>query len=230
MKQISLATGGFDPIHPGHIAYLRDAKKLSGYLIVGLNSDMWLTRKKGRPFMSEEMRKTVLESIKYVDEVIYFDDSDGSARDAILRVREMYPGKRICFCNGGDRNKDNIPEMDIEDNKVKFVFGCGGDYKTASSSELMHIVKKPWGHYEVLLEGPGWKVKHIVVKEGHRTSLQYHQYRGERMVFLQTGDSWYTPPMSHHRLLPGEYVEVQLGTCDEDDIVRIEDDYRRERR
>ena len=78
-----LVTGGFDPIHGGHIDYFQDAKLLSHYLIVGVNSDEWLRRKKGRNFMSWESRKRIIDQMNIVDYVIDFDDSDGSANDAI---------------------------------------------------------------------------------------------------------------------------------------------------
>ena len=79
MKTIVLVTGGFDPIHSGHINYIKEAKKLGDILVVGVNSDDWLTRKKGRPFMPLSERAEILRNIVGVDFVIDFDDSDGSA-------------------------------------------------------------------------------------------------------------------------------------------------------
>ena len=135
--RIVIVTGGFDPMHSGHVTYLRDARTLGGMLIVGLNSDEWLTRKKGKPFMPEFERRAVLLGCRYVDSVISFDDSDDSARDAIRKVKEQYSSAEIIFANGGDRTKDNIPEMDIKDPRVSFVFGIGGINKTNSSSWLL---------------------------------------------------------------------------------------------
>lgn len=130
-----IVTGGFDPIHSGHIAYLKAAKQLGDNLIIGLNSDAWLCRKKGRPFMPWEERNAVLKEIKCVDLVLSFDDSDDSAKSLINYMLENSRDD-IIFANGGDRTADNIPEMEIENPRLNFVFGVGGD-KTASSSDFL---------------------------------------------------------------------------------------------
>ena len=135
--RIVIVTGGFDPMHSGHITHLREARALGGLLMVGLNSDEWLTRKKGKPFMNYHERWAVLLGCRYVDGVISFDDSDDSARDAIRKVMQLYSSAEIIFANGWDRTKDNIPEMDITDPRVSFVFGIGGINKTNSSSWLL---------------------------------------------------------------------------------------------
>jgi D-beta-D-heptose 7-phosphate kinase/D-beta-D-heptose 1-phosphate adenosyltransferase len=83
--RIVLVTGGFDPLHSGHIAYFKEAKKLGSKLVVGLNSDEWLTRKKGRPFLTIDERRTIVEALELVDSVITFDDSNGSANLAIYK-------------------------------------------------------------------------------------------------------------------------------------------------
>ncbi len=137
-EKIVLITGGFDPIHRGHIEYIKAAASLGDMLIVGLNSDEWLSRKKGKPFMGWSDRQSVVENIRQVEMVISFDDSDGSAKDAIRRVREMYPICQIVFANGGDRNSANIPEMDVGDARITFVFGVGGDDKKNSSSWILN--------------------------------------------------------------------------------------------
>jgi len=135
--KIVLVTGGFDPIHSGHIAYFEEAKKLGDLLIVGVNSDAWLERKKGRAFMPWSERATIVDNLKMVDFVYEFYDDDGSSIDAIKRVREAYPDAKIIFANGGDRTKDNIPEMAFEDANVEFVFGIGGEDKRNSSSWIL---------------------------------------------------------------------------------------------
>ena len=91
MKKIVLVTGGFDPIHSGHIEYFKEAKQLGDILVVGVNSDAWLTRKKGAPFMPLLERTNIVRNLKMVDFVIDFDDSDGSAKHAIQMVRQSYP-------------------------------------------------------------------------------------------------------------------------------------------
>ena len=113
MKRIVLITGGFDPLHSGHIAYIKSARELGDSLIVGVNSDEWLRRKKGQEFMPWEERATIISALHYIDRVINFDDSDNSAKDAIRKVRAIHPHAQIIFANGGDRTKENIPEMDL---------------------------------------------------------------------------------------------------------------------
>jgi len=136
-EKVVIATGGFDPVHSGHILYLQAAKRLGDILVVGVNSDDWLIRKKGKAFMPFEERATIVSSINGVDHVIDFDDTDGSAKDAIRRVRLHFPDAQIIFANGGDRSKTNIPEMDIVDDDIIFLFGVGGDNKKNSSSWIL---------------------------------------------------------------------------------------------
>ena len=133
--KIAVVSGGFDPIHSGHIAYISEAKENADYLIVALNSDHWLSQKKGKPFMEFSERKQILESIKYVDEVIDFDDTDGSCINALEKIKATYLDASIFFCNGGDRSEDNIPEKNVEG--IKFIFGVGGTNKKNSSSWLL---------------------------------------------------------------------------------------------
>lgn len=185
--KIALVTGGFDPLHSGHIKYFEEAKKLGDQLIIGLNSDDWLTRKKGRPFMKWEDRLAVVRNIRGVNWTVQFDDSDGTAKDAIRKVRLNYPNDTIIFANGGDRTKDNIPEMDIRDDNLEFVFGIGGENKMNSSSWILEDWKapktdRPWGYYRVLHEVPGMKVKELTVEPGKSLSMQRHQYRAEYWI------------------------------------------------
>ena len=137
MSDIVLVTGGFDPLHSGHIAYFKAARTLGDKLIVGLNSDNWLTRKKGKPFMSWDERAAIIAELKSVDNVIVFDDVDNTAIDAIRLAMKYYPDDHIVFANGGDRGKDNIPEMQFESDRVSFAFGVGGDDKKNSSSWIL---------------------------------------------------------------------------------------------
>ena len=184
MKTIVLITGGFDPIHSGHIAYLTAAKELGDILIVGVNTDTWLTRKKGAAFMPLSERTAILRNIVGVDFVIDFDDTDGSAKHAIWMVRQSYPQDHIIFANGGDRTQENIPEMDAADENVSFVFGVGGENKKNSSSWILQEWKAPkterqWGYYRVLHDVPGVKVKELTVDPGKSLSMQRHQMRAE---------------------------------------------------
>ena len=194
--KIVIVTGGFDPIHSGHISYLNHAEHLGDHLVVGLNSDAWLTRKKGRPFMPWRERMIVLDNLHMVDEVIEFDDSDGSSCDAIRKVREKYPNDEIIFANGGDRTKDNIPEMVFDD--VEFVFGVGGDNKANSSSWILEEWKKPrtdrtWGYYRVLHEvAPHVKLKELTVNPHSCLSMQQHEKRAEFWFVAQGTAHVYT--------------------------------------
>jgi cytidyltransferase-like protein len=140
-SKVVLVTGGFDPIHSGHLKYIEQAKKLGDYLVVGVNSDAWLIRKKGSRFMPLSERQQILSAIRWVDLTIHFVDDDNSAKDAIARVRQMFPANKIVFANGGDRNKTNIPEMSIEDDNIEFVFGVGGEDKANSSSWILNEFK-----------------------------------------------------------------------------------------
>lgn len=185
--KIVLVTGGFDPLHSGHVAYFNAAKKLGDKLIVGVNSDAWLGRKKGRCFMPITERINIVENIKSVDSVILFNDDDGSAKEAIRNVRQLYPEATILFANGGDRTVANIPEMDSGVDNVEFAFGVGGEDKKNSSSWILEEWKAPktprsWGYYRVLHDVPGLKVKELVVDPGCNLSMQKHFKRAEYWI------------------------------------------------
>ena len=193
MKHIVLVTGGFDPLHSGHIAYFKEAKKLGSKLIVGVNSDDWLVRKKGRPFMPGEERIAIIEALEVVDQVITFDDSDGSATDAIRKVRTMFPNTEIVFANGGDRTPDNIPELfDDDTGELTFAYGVGGENKQNSSSWILDEWKtqkteRDWGYWRVLDDKPakGYKVKELVIYPGKSLSDQRHFKRSEQWMVLE---------------------------------------------
>lgn len=183
---VVLCTGGFDPVHSGHIQYFKNAAAHGDQLVIGLNSDAWLQRKKGREFMPWHERAAIIRELKGVVAVIDFDDSDGTACDAIRRVRAMFPNSRILFANGGDRTRDNIPEMSVDDPRVEFLFGVGGQDKANSSSWILKAwqepiaTTRPWGYYTVMSEvSPNVKVKKLHVNPGQSLSMQRHQHRSE---------------------------------------------------
>ena len=190
-KQIVLVTGGFDPLHSGHIAYFNEAKKLGNYLIVGVNSDAWLTRKKGRPFMTWHERAEIIKNLSMVNEVIEFDDSNGSANDAIYKVLRRNPDTKIIFANGGDRTPDNIPEYIYKNTPwVHFEFGVGGEDKKNSSSWILDEWKtqktdRQWGYWRVLDDKGTIKTKELVIKPGCSLSNQRHFKRSEHWYVLQ---------------------------------------------
>jgi len=193
MKTIVLVTGGFDPLHSGHIAYFRAAKQLGDTLVVGVNSDAWLIRKKGRAFMPWDERMTIVKNIKDVDFVLEFNDDDGSAKSAIKLARQTWPDHKIVFANGGDRTDANIPEMEFEDANLEFAFGVGGFNKANSSSWILQEWKAPktqrqWGYYRVLHEVPGMKVKELTVNPGCSLSMQRHNLRAEYWI-VSEGDA-----------------------------------------
>lgn len=248
--KIVLVTGGFDPLHSGHIAYFKEAKQLGDILIVGLNSDEWLERKKGRSFMPWNERLCIINNLSMVDEVYTFDDEDNSAKHFIQQVRAHYPTAKLIFANGGDRTAENIPEMSYDDPNLEFVFGVGGSTKKNSSSWILEDWKstktqRPWGYYRVLHAVEGTKVKELTVDPGQSLSLQRHKNRQEFWhissgrcaveqgttsslpIELKTHDQISIPANSWHRLYnpfeePCKILEIQFGqSCEETDIERF---------
>ena len=129
-------SGGFDPIHKGHVQMIREAAEY-GNVIVILNSDEWLVRKKGYKFMSFEERAYIAGSIKGVTVVANVDDSDETACSALRRFQPDY------FANGGDRYEENTPEMKVcEELGIKMLWNVGGG-KIQSSSKLVNSAH--WG-------------------------------------------------------------------------------------
>tara|TARA_Y100000310_G_scaffold212745_1_gene213618 strand:+ start:234 stop:773 length:540 start_codon:yes stop_codon:yes gene_type:complete len=130
-----MVSGGFDPVHAGHIRLIRAAAK-HGDVIVIANSDNWLYRKKGFVFMDFEARAEILNAIKGVIMVDSVDDADGTVCKAIYCHKPTY------FANGGDRGRSNTPEQSVcEDLGVELLWGIGGDKKLASSSDLVENVR-----------------------------------------------------------------------------------------
>jgi cytidyltransferase-like protein len=248
--KIIVVSGGFDPLHSGHIRLIKEARLLGDMLIVGINSDEWLARKKGRAFMPWQERLCVLNNLSSVDEVYTFDDDDGTACHLLEQVRAHYSDAEIVFANGGDRNQENIPEMSVPG--VEFAFGVGGTNKANSSSWILQEWKapkteRPWGYYRVLHEVPGMKVKELTVNPGCSLSMQRHNHRAEYWIVSQgranvnslmaggyalptvelaLHDEYQVPVNAWHQLtnpydVPVKIVEIQYGTdCVEEDIER----------
>ena len=140
IKNVIILSGGFDPVHKGHIRMFREAANLGANVVVGLNSDEWLTRKKGKPFMKWEERAEILESCKFINQVLPFDDSDETAGDLLKKVCSLYEDYdvNVYFANGGDRGKGNVPEMPLcKELNVVMLWGVGGG-KIQSSSWLIN--------------------------------------------------------------------------------------------
>ena len=195
MSKVVLVTGGFDPLHSGHIAYFKSARELGDHLVVGVNSDDWLTRKKGRPFMPLKERAAIIKELSCVDEVIGFNDDDDSACAAIYTVLATKGSSwKVVFANGGDRTNKNTLEYTMYGNHrdVEFAFGVGGSNKANSSSWILDEWKtqkteRDWGYWRVLDDKPekGYKVKELVIYPGKSLSDQKHFKRSEEWNVLE---------------------------------------------
>ena len=248
INRVVLCTGGFDPLHSGHIDYFRNARRLGDILVVGVNSDSWLRRKKGREFMPSYERVKIIENLRMVDHCILFNDTDDHAIEAIRNVKMMYPNSQIIFANGGDRTEENIPEMN--EPGVIFEFGVGGYDKKNSSSWILEEWKapkteRPWGYYRILHEVSGTKVKELTIEPGQSLTTQRHYDRDEHWhvaeghcnvdfedetirshIKLKPHDQFTIKAECWHKLhnpydTPCKIVEIQYGVaCLEEDIER----------
>lgn len=193
--KVILVSGGFDPLHSGHIEYFKSAKSLGDKLVVGVNSDAWLARKKGRPFMHLEERANIIQALSMVDAVVAFEDdydADNTCTKFIQDSCRNYPEDEVVFANGGDRTNNNIPEMSVTAKNLSFQFGVGGENKANSSSWILdewktHKTERPWGYWRVLDDKPqkGYKVKELVILPGKSLSDQRHFKRSEDWRILE---------------------------------------------
>ena len=251
--KIIVVSGGFDPIHSGHIDYFNSAKKLGDKLIVAFNSYKWLINKKDKFFMPFSERKAIIENLSMVDSVIDFEDDDmGSATNALIKVQKLYPNNNIIFANGGDRNKENIPEMSV--GGIEFKFSVGGDNKKNSSSWILKNWKyykenRIWGSFFNLFQDSNVKVKELIVNPGKGMSFQKHFKRSEiwlvtkgscivnfskdkpenkDSIQLNKFDHYLVPIQEWHQITNPfdktcHLIEIQYGEeCVEEDIERTE--------
>ncbi|MDR3570890.1 MAG: adenylyltransferase/cytidyltransferase family protein [Candidatus Pacebacteria bacterium] len=248
-------SGGFDPLHIGHVRMLQEARKLGDKLVVILNNDHWLRSKKGFVFMPQKERAEIIRAFPYVDKVVLTDhkknDPDRSVCRALTKLKPQV------FANGGDRFAKNIPEAILcKQLGIKTLFNVGAGGKVQSSSWMIRDASKnfmrsvrPWGEFYGWDDGKSWKLKTIHIKAGKRLSLQYHNHRSElwtlvegdaiatihadgkeRRIPLVVGQMFAVPVRAVHRLESkkgGVIVEIGLGDFDENDIVRLEDDHGR---
>ena len=135
-RPLIAVSGGFDPVHIGHVRMIRDASRYGDVMII-INSDEWLERKKGYVFMTYEERAEIMGNIKGVTLVTSVDDSDGTVCEALVRH------KPDAFANGGDRKDKNTPEMDLCDHiGIEMMWAIGGTNKPQSSSWLVDKFKE----------------------------------------------------------------------------------------
>jgi mannose-6-phosphate isomerase-like protein (cupin superfamily) len=203
-----------------------------GRVIIGLNSDEWLARKKGQAFLPWREREYILRQFKNIMQVISFDDSDDTAVDAIRRVKNAFgSADKIIFVNGGDRTSGNVPEMEafVNDPQVEFQFSVGGDNKKNSSSWILEKWKyqktyRGWGYWRVLDDKGTVKTKELVIEPGKSLSDQRHQHRSEhwyvlsgrlQMVLERKGGFHKTENMSPHStciIRPGDWHQaINIG-------------------
>jgi len=139
--KIVINSGYFDPLHIGHIECMQLSKELGDKLVIILNNDKQCVMKKGKAFMPEKEKKRILESLKYVDEVIISIDEDRSVCESLKFLAKKYKGNEIIFAKGGDQFSKEIPELKIcEEQGIKIVDGVGN--KIQSSSALSGIKEK----------------------------------------------------------------------------------------
>lgn len=247
-------SGGFDPLHVGHLRLFKAARKLGDKLVVIVNNDNWLRAKKGFVFMSQKERAELISAFPYVDKVVFTehrkDDKDVSVA-AVLRKL-----KPAIFAKGGDRTRTNTPEVSIcKELGIVTKYNVGGGKVQSSSwmirdaSRAFERTERPWGEFYNWDRGKTWNLKTVYIKPGKRLSLQYHAHRSELWTLVQ-GDALATIEESGKRkLIPlhighifavsqgtihrleskkgGIIVEIALGHFDEKDITRLEDDHGR---
>ena len=137
MNKIILVSGGFDPIHSGHIKLINNAAEY-GDVVVLLNSDKWLRQKKGKEFLPFKERKIIMSALKKVIDVIEFNDDDKSCIDGIKKAKKLFKNRIIKFANGGDRNNETTPEIEFcNQNGIEMLWGIGGNEKSNSSSWIL---------------------------------------------------------------------------------------------
>ncbi len=250
-------SGGFDPLHIGHVRLFETARKLGDKLVVIVNNDNWLKAKKGFAFMPQRERVELIKAFPFVDKVVLTDHKKNDEDRSVCRALEKI--RPAIFANGGDRKPsgDPVPEVALcKKLGIKVIYNIGQGGKVQSSSwmikkaarEFMRSVR-PWGAFYGWDQGKKWKLKTIYIKPGKRLSLQYHHHRSElwtlvegdatatieangkhKKIPLLIGQSFMVPQRATHRLESnrgGILVEIGLGDFDENDIVRVQDDHGR---
>ncbi len=243
-----VVSGGFDPLHVGHVKMFQEAAKLASKLIVIVNNDDFLMLKKGYVFMPIDERMEIIKNISVVDKVVKAIDTDLTVCQTLnLLAKEE---NIIVFANGGDRQSEkDISETTVcRDNQIEMKFNIGGGKIQSSSSLVSTTVNKPWGSYKTFEKDKDYLVKIITVNPGEKLSLQSHQHRSEQWLiisgiatvecdgtisYLNRNESIYIPQCSKHRLSNEnkevlKVFEAQYGDkLSESDIIRYQDEYDR---
>jgi D-beta-D-heptose 7-phosphate kinase/D-beta-D-heptose 1-phosphate adenosyltransferase len=193
-----------------------------GNVLIMLNSDEWLIRKKGYYMQNWQERKAILEALKGVSHVVPVNDADNTVCTGLSDYRPDM------FGNGGDRKPTNTPEVDLCTSLgIECIWNLGNpttDLLHSSTNTARRTVYRDWGSYEVIFENTWCKVKRIIMKPGGYTSLQRHftrrefWYSNNKVVTVQQGE-WHQ--LSNPDTKPLEVIEVQHGICNEDDIERL---------
>ena len=201
-ERVVAVSGGFDPLHIGHVRLLRAARALGDRLVVIMNNDNWLMAKKGFVFMPQEERVELLRKFPFVDNVVLTSHrKDDPDRSVVRTLKEVKPD---IFANGGDRDpKDakkkssslNLDQTFCRENGIELIFNVGEGGKVQSSSWMINAARKPasrsvrpWGRYYGWDSGKGWNLKTVYIDRGKRLSLQYHRGRSEHWMLVE-GDA-----------------------------------------
>lgn len=248
-NRTAIVSGGFDPIHIGHIRMIKEAARYAKVTVI-LNSDEWLKRKKGYVFMPWKERAEIISEIKGVFNVHKALDDDDTVKQSLILYKPTY------FINGGDRKEGKIPEEKLcHELGITVMFGIGGG-KIQSSSALAKtsrvIEKRPWGNFELLKKGDNCWVKVLTIHPKQSISLQQHKHRLEIWTCVsgigQADIGSSTANMKSSTMLQGHslkidvgdihkisnnadsdlvIIETAYGTMNENDIVRLQDQYNR---
>ena len=196
-KEYIVISGGFDPIHTGHLNLISDASKITNLLVIVNNND-FLLNKKGFIFLDEEERLKILSSILGVDDIFLSIDKDHTVNQSIQYLIDS--GKKIKFFgNGGDRKSFiDIPESEVcKKNNIELVFNLGGEKSQSSSSIALSLydqiqkkdkntnfVEKPWGYYKTFISEGEYLLKKIFINPGEELSEQSHDFRDEHWIVV----------------------------------------------
>lgn len=221
MAKRIVVSGGFDPLNMDHLRLFRKSSEY-GNLIVILNSDDWLIRKKGYYHQAWMDRRDIIGDLRYIRDVVPTDDRDGTVCQALRTLKPDY------FANGGDRKPGNTPEVAVcAELGIEMLWNMGS-WGVHHSSVLMKraTVFRPWGYYTVIDDGAAHRVKRLCVLPGQSTSVQKHLLRREILVPLAVGDLVDIGRNQWHVITAGDepldFIEIQLGNVWETDIERDE--------